>query len=288
MTARRSRGARPAGERPMGALPLGRSRLQKLLAATGMGSRRACETLLREGRVSVNGIPAQLGDSADPAVDSVELDGEKLVFDKPVYWILNKPKGVLTTLRDPEGRPTVAQLLPRELERVFPVGRLDADTEGLLLLTNDGSVAQALLHPSLGSEREYDVVVRGELGDKAVRRLERGVRLEDGVTAPARVEKLRPEPEAGLTRLHLVLREGRKHQIRRSLLAVGHPVKRLVRVRMGPLRLGRLARGKARPLRRDEIAALRKHCRELEARAPARAEARWQRTRAHSSRRRSR
>lgn len=267
MAARRTRGARPASS---GALPAGRSRLQKLLAATGIGSRRSCEALIRDGRVSVNGAVAQLGDSADPVRDAVALDGEGLIFAKPSYWVLNKPKGVLTTLRDPEGRRTVAQFLPRDVERVFPVGRLDADTEGLLLLTNDGAIAHALLHPSLGSEREYEVVVRGELGDKAVRRLERGVRLDGGMTAPASVKKLRPDPDAGITRLCLVLREGRKHQIRRSLLLVGHPVKRLVRIRLGPLRLGRLPRGRARPLRGDEVAALRKHCRELTARTPAR------------------
>ena len=267
MAAKRTRGARPASS---GALPAGRARLQKLLAATGIGSRRSCEDLIRDGRVSVNGEVARLGDSADPARDAVALDGEGLVFAKPVYWILNKPKGVLTTLRDPEGRRTVAQLMPRGVERVFPVGRLDADTEGLLLLTNDGAIAHALLQPSLGSEREYDVVVRGELGGKAVRRLERGVRLDDGMTAPAVVKKLRPDPDAGVTRLCLVLREGRKRQIRRSLMRVGHPVKRLVRVRLGPLRLGRLARGRARPLRSDELAALRKHCRQLAAQTPAR------------------
>ena len=258
MTARRSRVAPSSG-----ALPSGRSRLQKLLAAAELGSRRHCEAFLRDGRVSVNGVVAKLGDSADPALDAVELDGEPLRFAPPVYWVLHKPKGVLTTLRDPEGRNTVAQLLPRDLERVFPVGRLDADTEGLLLLTNDGAVAQALLHPSLGNEREYEIVVRGELGERARKRLEHGVRLDDGVTAPARIERLRVDAEAGVTRLHLVVHEGRRRQIRRSLMAVGHPVKRLLRVRIGPLRLGRLTRGKSRPLRPDEVSALRKHCKEL-------------------------
>lgn len=280
MTAKRARaGSRKVAE----SLPTGRSRLQKLLAATGIGSRRACEELLRDGRVEVNGRVAKLGDSADPAVDAVRLDGEGLVFAKPIYWIVNKPKGVLTTVRDPEGRATVLGLLPPDVDRVFPVGRLDSDTEGLLLLTNDGAIAQTLLHPSLGSEREYDVLVRGELDDRAVRRLERGIRLDDGVTAPARVSKLRVDPDSGTTRFHLVLREGRKRQIRRSLMTIGHPVKRLVRVRMGPLRLGRLARGKARPLRSDEIAALRKHCREQTARAAKPGASRPQRGRRRGS-----
>jgi pseudouridine synthase len=249
-----------------------------------MGSRRSCEGLIRDGRVAVNGKTAKLGDSADPAVDRVTLDGERLVLERPVYWMLHKPKGVLTTLRDPEGRPTVAQLLPREVGHVFPVGRLDADTEGLLLLTNDGAVAQALLHPSLESEREYDVVVRGELGERAIRRLERGVRLDDGVTSPARVDKVRPDPESGTTRLRLVLHEGRRRQIRRSLLAVGHPVKRLVRVRMGPIRLGRLPRGKARALRSEEVAALRRHCQELAPKPRARSGGRRPRGRSRSAR----
>ena len=260
MTAKRTR-----GKRPNEALPLGRSRLQKLLAATGFGSRRTCEELLRDGRVEVNGQLAKLGDSADPAVDRIRLDGESLVFDKPSYWIVNKPKGVLTTVRDPEGRMTVIKLLPRDVERLFPVGRLDVDTEGLLLLTNDGGMSQSLLHPSLGCEREYEVVVRGDVDDKAVRRLEHGVRLEDGVTGPTRVTNRMVDPDTGVTKLRLILREGRNRQIRRSLMVLGHPVKRLVRVRMGPLKLGRLPRGKARPLRSEEIAALRKHCRELAA-----------------------
>lgn len=242
----------------------GRARVQKLLAATGIDSRRRCEDLIRQGRVMVNGAVAQIGDTADPSVDEVSLDGERLVFERPAYWALNKPTGVVTTMRDPEGRRTVAQLMPRDLERVFPVGRLDVETEGLLLLTNDGDVAQALLHPSLGSEREYDVVVRGELDERAQRRLARGVRLEDGVTGPMQVDKVRLDPDAGTTRFRLILREGRKRQIRRSLLAIGHPVKRLRRVRMGPIRLGRLARGAARPLRSDEVAELRDHCRALQ------------------------
>jgi len=240
-----------------------RARLQKLLAATGIDSRRRCEELIRQGRVTVNGVVAQIGDTADPAEDSIALDGERLAFERPVYWLINKPTGVVTTLRDPEGRKTVAQLLPRGLERVFPVGRLDVETEGLLLLTNDGDVAQALLHPSHGNEREYDVVVKGELDARAQRRLRRGVRLDDELTGSMEVDKVHFDPDAGTTRFRLVLREGRKRQIRRSLLMIGHPVKRLRRVRMGPVRLGKLARGAARPLAEDEVAALREHCRGL-------------------------
>jgi len=269
MATTRRRDERARSQARSSAAP-GRARLQKLLAATGIDSRRRCEDLIRQGRVTVNGELAQIGGTADPAVDEVALDGEALIFEQPVYWVLNKPTGVVTTLRDPEGRRTVAQLLPPGLARVFPVGRLDVETEGLVLLTNDGDVTQALLHPSHGNEREYDVVVRGELDGRAQNRLRRGVRLEDGRTGPMDVDKIRFDPDASTTRFRLVLREGRKRQIRRALLRLGHPVKRLRRVRMGPIRLGRLARGAARPLGDDEVTALREHCRRLRRRGPAR------------------
>jgi len=218
--------------------------------------------------VSVNGVVAGIGDSADPARDRVELDGERVRLDRPVYWIFHKPAGVLTTRRDPEGRATVFDWLPDVDARLFPVGRLDRDTSGLLLLTNDGDLAHALLHPSLGSEREYQVTVRGTLAERTVERLERGVRIDDGWTAPSRVTRQRSEREPERTHFHLTLAEGRKRQIRRALRVLGHPVVQLVRVRLGPLRLGRLPRGEARSLRRDEIAALRKHVAELRS-APA-------------------
>lgn len=226
-----------------------------------MASRRGAEELLRAGRVAVNGRTARLGESADPARDAVTLDGERVRLEPVAYWMLHKPRGVLTTLRDPFGRATVRELLPLRGLRLFPVGRLDRDSEGLLLFTNDGAAAQVLLHPSFGSEREYEVHVRGELGPGVVRSLERGVRLAEGVTAPARVEGVDVDPARGETRLRLVLVEGRKRQIRRSLRALGHPVRKLVRVRMGPVRLGRLPEGEARELRPEERRALQ---RELE------------------------
>lgn len=258
MTARHKRKARAPS-----ALGAGPVRLQKLLAAAGFGSRRACEQLIEDGRVSVDGRTAKLGDAADPHAQKVALDGERLELGKPSYWLVNKPRGVLTTLRDPEGRRTVMSLVPRAAGRVFPVGRLDADTEGLLLMTNDGAMAHALLHPSLGNEREYVVVVKGALDANVRARLARGVHLEDGPTGPMRIASEHYDAKSETTRLRLVLREGRKRQIRRSLLALGHPVKRLERVRMGPLSLGRLERGAARPLRREEIERLREHCRSL-------------------------
>ncbi len=233
-------------------------RLQKVLARAGIASRRAAEDLLRAGRVTVNGRRASLGDSADPSRDRVAVDGRPLRAEPPAYWLLHKPRGVLTTVRDPQGRATVLSLLPERAQRVFPVGRLDRDTEGLLLLTNDGALAHALLHPSREIEREYRVTVRGRIPEEALRALARGVRLEDGVTAPAVVGPARYDRASDTSRFSLTVVEGRKRQIRRALRALSHPVARLVRVRMGPLRLGRLASGRARPLRDDERRALRR------------------------------
>lgn len=236
--------------------PPNRLRLQKLLAAAGVASRRAAEDMLRAGRVAVNGRTARLGDAADPTRDSVTLDGARVALEAREYWLLHKPRGVITTVRDPQGRPTVLSLVPGASGRLFPVGRLDRDTEGLLLLTNDGPLAQRLLHPSHETEREYRVTVQGRMAAAGLRRLERGVRLEEGLTAPARVAAPSWSARRGTTSFSLTLIEGRKRQIRRALAALGHPVLRLVRVRMGPLRLGRLPAGAARRLRPGEIRAL--------------------------------
>ena len=204
----------------------------------------------------VNGRVAGLGDSARAGVDEVSVDGVALTREPAAYWVLHKPRGVVTTLHDPEGRRTVLDFLPGGAPRLFPVGRLDRDTEGLLLLTNDGRTAHALLHPSHESEREYRVSVRGRIGAAELRQLAEGVELEEGRTARARVGAAELDAQAGLTRFSLVLIEGRRRQIRRSLEALGHPVARLVRVRMGPLRLGRLAPGEARELTHAERRAL--------------------------------
>lgn len=238
---------------------MAKERLQKLLASAGVASRRSAETWIRDGRVVVDGRTAKLGDSADPDAQRILVDGRALVLDRLEYWIAHKPRGVVTTTRDPEGRRTVVDLLPERLPRLFPVGRLDQETEGLVLLTNDGEVTQALLHPSLGTEREYRVTVRGGISDDALHRLARGIRLEDGPTAPARVGAARFDRNTETSRFSLVLWEGRKRQIRRSLQALGHPVVRLVRVRMGPVTLGELPAGRVRRLRPSEIGALRAH-----------------------------
>lgn len=238
-------------------------RLQRLLASAGFGSRREVEALVAEGRVTVNGEIAELGGRARPGVDDIRLDGERVLSERPVYWIVNKPRGVVTTVRDDSGRRTVLDLLPRKLGRVFPVGRLDVETSGLLLLTNDGETAFAMLHPSLGSEREYRVNVKGAIDAKAITRLEKGVDLEEGRTAPGRVDDVRIDPKTQTSTFTLTLVEGRNRQIRRSLLILGFPVRRLVRERVGPLRLGKLAVGDARPLDPEERTALLAHVERL-------------------------
>ncbi|HET7488327.1 MAG TPA: pseudouridine synthase [Acidimicrobiales bacterium] len=225
-------------------------RLQKVLARNGFGSRRACEELIAGGRVRVNGEVAALGRRVDTAADRVEVDGVAVgVRPDLVHYLLNKPRGVVTTASDPHGRPTVVGLVPAE-PRVFPVGRLDADTEGLLLLTNDGDLAHRLAHPSFGIEKEYLAQVQGRPSPGAVRRLREGVDLEDGRTAPARVAVVPPDG------LRLVIHEGRNRQVRRMCEAVGHPVVRLVRTRIGPLADRGLPPGKWRALTVDEVRSL--------------------------------
>jgi 23S rRNA pseudouridine2605 synthase len=232
-------------------------RLQKVLAAAGIASRRGAEELIREGRVAIDGRVASLGDSADPTSEVITFDGERVRLERPLYWMLHKPVGVVTSVSDPHGRRTVMHLLPEGLGRVYPVGRLDRDSSGLLLMINDGALTQRLLHPSHESEKEYRVTVRGEVSEATFERLRKGVYIDDGRTAPARVEGARYEPANELTVFRLTLTEGRKRQIRRTMLALGHPVKRLVRTRVGPVNLGKLAPGASRPLRDDEVRALR-------------------------------
>ncbi|MEE9413866.1 MAG: pseudouridine synthase [Acidimicrobiales bacterium] len=226
-------------------------RLQKVLARAGVGSRRACEELIADGRVVVNGESAILGRRVDVTVDVVEVDGSLIpVRPDAVYYLLNKPKRVVSTANDPEGRPTVVELVPGE-PRVFPVGRLDFDSEGLLLLTNDGELTHRLTHPSFGVEKEYLVAVGGGTPSRgALRSLREGVELEDGFTAEARVAMASP----GL--LKIVIHEGKNRQVRRMCEAVGHPVKRLVRTRIGPITDTRLAPGKWRELTQEELKAL--------------------------------
>lgn len=228
------------------------------MARAGLGSRRACEELIRQGRVQVNGqIVTQLGTRVDPLHDNIAVDGQLLTPAEPlIYLLVHKPPGYLSTTHDPHGRPTVMDLLSVP-QRVYPIGRLDVESEGLLLLTNDGPLTQRLTHPRYQHEREYRVLVRGQPGHQALQALRQGIELEDGKTSPAQVRPIQGEPAPrGTTWLRITLREGRKRQVRRMCAAVGHPVQRLIRVRMGPLYLGDLRSGASRRLTRQEIKSL--------------------------------
>ena len=232
----------------------GPQRVQKILARAGLGSRRACEDLIADGRVTVDGEVVVLGDRVDPDHQALAVDGVP-VPTRPglVYYLLNKPAGVVTTADDPQGRRTVVDLVPAE-PRVFPVGRLDYDTEGLLLCTNDGDLAQRLTHPRFGVEKTYLAEVEGVPTPAALRRLREGVELEDGPTAPARAHLVQPGPETSA--IELVIHEGRNRQVRRMCEAVGHPVRRLVRTNIATLRDPDLAPGAWRELTQAEVRGL--------------------------------
>jgi len=242
-----------------------RERLQRALARAGFGSRRTCEDLIARGVVRVNEVVAALGDRVDPETDDVTVEGIPVNLDPEVrYLMLNKPPGVLTTMRDERGRRDVRVFLP-DGPRVFPVGRLDRDTEGLLLLTNDGDLANRLLHPSFGIEKEYLAEVRGAPTTSTLARLRAGVELDDG---PARVRSVRIVDARGeRAQLSLVMAEGRKREVRRLLASVGLPVARLVRIRIGPVRLGRLRPGEVRALTPEELVDLRRTVAKAERRA---------------------
>ncbi|MFV0318154.1 MAG: pseudouridine synthase [Microthrixaceae bacterium] len=225
-------------------------RLQKVLARAGLGSRRNCEEMIADGRVTVNGQVAVLGRRVDPSSDDIALDGTPISVDPAaVYRLLNKPSGVVSTVTDTHGRPTVTDLVPSE-PPVHPVGRLDMDTEGLLLLTNDGGLTHRLTHPRFGVPKEYLAQVKGMPSRAAVRALREGIELDDGPTAPAKVS-LRSE-----NLLRITIHEGRNRQVRRMCEAVGHPVERLVRTRIGPLRDPDLAPGEWRDLTLEELRSL--------------------------------
>ncbi len=225
-------------------------RLNSWLARAGIASRRGADELIKAGRVTVNGDPGALNTFVESR-DRVELDGRPLALQQLAYVLLNKPAGVVSTARDPGGRPTVVGLVGHEA-RIVPVGRLDADTTGALLLTNDGELAHRLAHPRYEVDKIYVADVEGDPPPAVLVRLEGGIELEDGRTAPARARRL------ARGRVELVLHEGRKHQVKRMLAAVGHPVRRLHRSGYGPLTLEGLEPGEWRELTRDEIDALRR------------------------------
>lgn len=229
-------------------------RLQKVLAHAGIASRRAVEEMIESGRIRVNGERARLGQRVDPDKDVVELDGSQVPLRADLrYFLLNKPVGVVTTAQDPEGRPTVLDVIDRE-ERVWPVGRLDIESEGALLLTNDGELTHRLTHPSFEVPKTYVVEVRGAVGQRVIRSLLAGVELDDG---PARVVKAHILEQArGDTLIEIVLTEGRNRVIRRMLEALGFGVVALVRIAIGPLKLGRLKSGSYRTLGPAEVGEL--------------------------------
>ena len=236
-------------------------RLQKMLAQAGVASRRASERLIREGRVRVNGqVVTEMGVRVDPDRDVVSVNGKVVRPSGDKRYIkVYKPAGYLSVLRDDRGRPSLGDLVPRS-QGLHPVGRLDFDSEGLILLTNDGDVTLRLTHPRYKHEKEYVVLVDGVPSERDLTLLRRGIELEDGVTAPARASKLRDtaygRAQQGRTWLRFVLHEGRKRQIRRMCDAVGHPVRRLVRVRIGPIVLGNLRPREWRPLTAEETTCL--------------------------------
>jgi 23S rRNA pseudouridine2605 synthase len=238
-------------------LNLMEKRLQKILSEMGITSRRKAEEFILDGRITVNGKIATLGTKADLSRDHIKVDGKHLVRPEPrVYIMFNKPKNVVTSLHDPEGRPTVKDFLKGIKYRVFPVGRLDYDSEGLLLLTNDGDFAQAVLHPSKKISKTYLVKVKGEPGEKKMETLRSGVKLKEGLTAPAKVKKIRTTENNSW--LEITIHEGRNRQVRRMLEEIGHPVLKLNRTRINSLDLARLRRGEYRFLTPDELDTINK------------------------------
>lgn len=236
--------------------PEGPERLQKVLARAGLGSRRAVELLIEQGRVKVNGERAVLGRKVDPSKDEVEVDGSYVPLQPDlIYYLMNKPEGVVTTADDPEGRETILDLIEVEA-RVWAVGRLDIATEGALLLTNDGELTHRLTHPSYGVPKTYLAEISGHLSSAEIKTLIGGVQLDDGLTGPARVQVLDQRPGASL--VELTIKEGRNRQVRRMFEACNHRVQRLVRTSIGPLQLGRLKSGTARRLSPEEIRQLYK------------------------------
>ncbi|MGE7826580.1 pseudouridine synthase [Paenibacillus sp. NPDC093718] len=229
-------------------------RLQKIMAQAGVASRRKCEELILEGKVQVNGeTVTELGTKADPAQDIITVSGKPIKNEKKVYIMLNKPKGVITSASDPEGRKIVSDYLKGIKERVYPIGRLDYDTEGLLLLTNDGEFANLLSHPKYHVPKTYLATVKGVPHGTELDKLRQGIMLEDGMTAPAEVEYKDVDPDNKQSVISITIHEGRNRQVRRMFEAISHPVTRLKRISYGDLLLQNLKRGLYRHLTADEI-----------------------------------
>ena len=232
-------------------------RLQKVLAEIGLASRRQSEEMIREGRVTVNGRAARIGEKVDPSRDHIKVDGRRVALpSEKLYLLLHKPKNTVTTLEDPEGRPTVLSLVKEKRARLFPVGRLDYDAEGFLLLTNDGDLAHRLSHPSFRIPRTYRVKVKGKPSPEEIRKLSRGISLEDGPTAPCRITFLRETRENAW--MEMTLREGRNRQVKRMWEKMGYPVLKLKRVSFAGLALGNLQPGEYRALGPKELEKIRR------------------------------
>lgn len=233
-------------------------RLQKILANAGVASRRKCEELIRDGRVAVDGVVVtELGAKADPMRAVITVNGRPIRQEQKLYLMLNKPKGVITTMEDPKGRSTVRDYLKGIKERVYPVGRLDYDSEGLLLLTNDGDLAHKLTHPRHHVPKTYHATVERVPHGNSLDKLKKGIRLEDGLTAPAEVEYHDVDPDGKYATIAITIHEGRNRQVRRMFDAIHHPVTRLKRISFGGIPLGGLQRGKYRMLTSEEIRKLR-------------------------------
>jgi 23S rRNA pseudouridine2605 synthase len=232
-------------------------RLQKVLAEIGLASRRQAEEMIRQGRVTVNGRAARIGEKVDPSRDHIKVDGRRVALpSEKLYLLLHKPKNTVTTLEDPEGRPTVLSLVKEKRARLFPVGRLDYDAEGFLLLTNDGDLAHRLSHPSFRIPRTYRVKVKGKPSPEEIRKLSRGISLEDGPTAPCRITFLRETRENAW--MEMTLREGRNRQVKRMWEKMGYPVLKLKRVSFAGLALGNLQPGEYRALGPKELEKIRR------------------------------
>ncbi|MBI2989556.1 MAG: rRNA pseudouridine synthase [Deltaproteobacteria bacterium] len=234
-------------------------RLQKILARAGLASRREAEKWIEDGRVTVNGVVVKkLGSQADPARDKIKVNGKLISRPRQLYYLFHKPAGLITSIRDPQGRPSLGDWLESlgKRGRLFPVGRLDFNSSGLLVLTNDGELAQRLMHPRYGVRKGYRVKISACPTERELARLRKGIRLEDGITAPARVRVLQALKKNAW--IEVEIGEGRYREVRRMFQALGYFVEKLIRVRLGPILLGALAPGEIRPLSAQEIAALKK------------------------------
>lgn len=232
-------------------------RIQKFLAHSGVASRRKAEELIGMGKVKINGIKAKIGQTIDPSVDKVLVDGKAIQPEKLEYYLVNKPAGIVSTVNDPENRKTVMSILPPEHARVYPVGRLDFDSEGLMLLTNDGELAYRLTHPKFNIDKVYKVLVRGNPTIESLNKLEKGVFLGDGKTSPAKIDKSE-NAQDGNAWLTITIHEGKKRQVRRMFEHIGHPVQKLIRTEIGFLKLNDLKTGQLRGLTKEEYAKIAK------------------------------